>query len=155
MRQRRSHGPGRIRPGLPRRSGREPRECRTDHEGAGRPARPRGAVVHIGSIAADQGAGSYGAVKAGLVTWNLDLARELGPRGITANVVSPGYIADTEFFRDRLPDTRRTDLVSATATGRAGAPADIATTVAFLASPEARHITGQVLHVNGGAYGTR
>lgn len=51
--------------------------------------------------------------------------------------------------------TRRTALVSATATGRAGAPADIAITVAFLASPGARHITGQVLHVNGGAYGTR
>ncbi|WP_331735745.1 SDR family oxidoreductase [Streptomyces sp. NBC_00057] len=116
---------------------------------------PGGAVVHIGSIAADQGAGSYGAAKAGLATWNLDLARELGPRGITANVVSPGYIADTEFFRDRLPDTRRTTLVAATATGRAGTPTDIASTVAFLASPGARHITGQVLHVNGGAHRTR
>ncbi|MFJ2376857.1 SDR family NAD(P)-dependent oxidoreductase [Streptomyces sp. NPDC087769] len=114
-----------------------------------------GAVVHIGSIAADQGAGSYGAAKAGLATWNLDLARALGPRGITANVVSPGYIADTEFFRDRLPEARRTTLVAATATGRAGTPADIATTVAFLASPGARHITGQVLHVNGGAHRTR
>ncbi|MFD7527984.1 SDR family NAD(P)-dependent oxidoreductase [Streptomyces sp. NPDC059849] len=116
---------------------------------------PGGAVVHIGSIAADQGAGSYGAAKAGLAAWNLDLARELGPRGITANVVSPGYIADTEFFRDRLPEARRTTLVAATATGRAGTPADIATTVAFLASPGARHITGQVLHVNGGAHRTR
>ncbi|MFE3145732.1 SDR family NAD(P)-dependent oxidoreductase [Streptomyces sp. NPDC059218] len=116
---------------------------------------PGGAVVHIGSIAADQGAGSYGAAKAGLAAWNLDLARELGPRGITANVVSPGYIAETEFFRDRLPEARRTTLVAATATGRAGTPADIATTVAFLASPGARHITGQVLHVNGGAHRTR
>lgn len=114
-----------------------------------------GAVVHIGSIAADQGAGSYGAAKAGLAAWNLDLARELGSRGITANVVSPGYIADTEFFRDRLPEARRTSLVAATATGRAGAPADVATTVAFLASSGARHITGQVLHVNGGTHRTR
>ncbi|MEU5583250.1 SDR family oxidoreductase [Streptomyces huasconensis] len=113
-----------------------------------------GAVVHIGSIAAEQG-GSYGAAKAGLTTWNLGLARELGPRDITANVVAPGYITDTDFFRDRLPDERREQLIAATATGRAGSPADIAGTVAFLASPAARHITGQVLHVNGGARGTR
>ncbi|MFD4632497.1 SDR family NAD(P)-dependent oxidoreductase [Streptomyces sp. NPDC058284] len=117
-----------------------------------------GAVVHIGSIAANRGSGSYGAYgasKAGLSTWNLDLARTLGPRDITCNVVAPGYIADTEFFRGRLPDERREQLVAATATGRAGTPADIAETIAFLASPGARHITGQVLHVNGGAYTTR
>ncbi|MFI6283376.1 SDR family NAD(P)-dependent oxidoreductase [Streptomyces sp. NPDC051018] len=114
-----------------------------------------GSVVHIGSIAADQGAGSYGASKAGLATWNLDLARLLGSRDITANVVAPGYIADTEFFRDRLPGERREQLVAATATGRAGSPSDIAGAVAFLASPAARHITGQVLHVNGGAHTTR
>ncbi|MFH9070136.1 SDR family NAD(P)-dependent oxidoreductase [Streptomyces alboflavus] len=114
-----------------------------------------GAVVHIGSIAAEQGAGSYGAAKAGLATWNIDLAQRLGRRGVTANVVAPGYIADTEFFRDKLSGERREQLVAATATGRAGAPADIAGTVAFLASPAARHITGQVLHVNGGARATR
>lgn len=114
-----------------------------------------GAVVHIGSIAADQGAGSYGAAKAGLANWNLGLADTLGARGITANVVSPGYIADTEFFRDQLPDERREQLVAATATGRAGVPADIAGAVAFLASPAARHVTGQVLNVNGGAYKIR
>ncbi|MFF3641743.1 SDR family NAD(P)-dependent oxidoreductase [Streptomyces sp. NPDC002564] len=114
-----------------------------------------GAVVHIGSIAADQGSGSYGASKAGLTSWNVDLARTLGPRGITANVVAPGYIADTEFFRDRLADQRREQLVAATSTGRAGSPDDVARTIAFLASAGARHITGQVLHVNGGAHATR
>ncbi len=59
-----------------------------------------GAVITIGSIAADKGAGAYGAAKAAVATWNVDLAAELGPEGITANIVSPGYIADTEFFRD-------------------------------------------------------
>ncbi|MGW2324869.1 SDR family NAD(P)-dependent oxidoreductase [Streptomyces sp. NPDC001700] len=114
-----------------------------------------GAVVHIGSIAADQGAGAYGASKAGLATWNLDLAARLGPRGITANVVSPGYIADTEFFRDQLANETRERLIASTATGRPGSPEDIAGAVAFLTSPAARHITGQVLNVNGGAHTTR
>ncbi|TPQ22685.1 SDR family NAD(P)-dependent oxidoreductase [Streptomyces sporangiiformans] len=114
-----------------------------------------GAVVHLGSIAADQGADSYGASKAGLATWNLSLADALGPRDITANVVSPGYITDTEFFRDQLSDERRATLIAATATGRPGTPADIAGAVAFLASPAARHITGQVLNINGGASKTR
>ncbi|WP_385624164.1 SDR family oxidoreductase [Streptomyces sp. P8-A8] len=114
---------------------------------------PGGAVVHIGSIAADQDAGSYGAARAGLTTWNLDLARELGPRGITANVVSPDCIADTEFFRGCLPEARRTALVPATATGRAGTPRT-SHHGRLPCLPRARHITGQVLHVNGGAHGT-
>ncbi|MEJ8647466.1 SDR family oxidoreductase [Streptomyces sp. MS1.AVA.3] len=114
-----------------------------------------GAVVHIGSIAADQGAGAYGAAKAGLASWNVELSRILGPRDITANVVSPGYVADTDFFRDQLTDERRDRLVAASAVGRPGSPDDIAGTVAFLASPAARHLTGQVLNVNGGTRTTR
>ncbi|MEU3962364.1 SDR family oxidoreductase [Streptomyces buecherae] len=114
-----------------------------------------GAVVHIGSIAADQGAGSYGAAKAGLAAWNLDLAAELGARDITANIVSPGYIAETEFFGDVLTAERRAQLVAATAMGRAGVPDDVAGAVAYLCSPAARHVTGQVLNVNGGARMTR
>jgi 3-oxoacyl-[acyl-carrier protein] reductase len=114
-----------------------------------------GSVVTIGSIAADKGAGAYGAAKAAVASWNVGLAAELGPRGITANVVSPGYIADTEFFRDRLSDERRDALVAATHTGRAGLPDDVAATVHFLASPAARQITGQVIAVNGGERTTR
>lgn len=114
-----------------------------------------GTVVNIGSIAADKGAGAYGAAKAAVAAWNVDLAAQLGPRGVTANVVSPGYIADTEFFRDQLTDERRVALVDATMTGRAGHPEDIAGAVAFLASPAARQITGQVLPVNGGERTTR
>jgi 3-oxoacyl-[acyl-carrier protein] reductase len=114
-----------------------------------------GAVVHLGSIAADKGAGSYGAAKAALASWNVDLAGTLGPRGITSNVVSPGYVGDTEFFRGRLTGGRRDTLIGQTNTGRAGKPEDIAGVVYFLASAAARHVTGQVINVNGGAWPTR
>lgn len=121
-----------------------------------RPAlREGGAIITIGSIAADKGAGSYGAAKAAIASWNVDLAREVGPEGVTANVVSPGYIADTEFFRDALTPKRREALVDATITGRAGSPGDIAAMVAFLASGSARQITGQTFAVNGGEWTTR
>ncbi|WP_194837238.1 SDR family NAD(P)-dependent oxidoreductase [Nocardia sp. XZ_19_369] len=114
-----------------------------------------GAVVNIGSIAADKGAGAYGAAKAGLASWNTQLSAELGPLGITANVVSPGYISDTEFFRDKLTDERRASLIAATHTRRPGVPDDIAAAVHYLASPAARQVTGQVLAVNGGERTTR
>lgn len=114
-----------------------------------------GAVISIGSIAAEYGAGSYGAAKAALASWNTAAARDLGPRGVTSNVVAPGYIADTEFFRDTMTESRRDALIGSTFNKRAGSPNDIADTVAFLASPGARHITGQVVHVSGGARTTR
>lgn len=116
---------------------------------------PGGSVISIGSIAADKGAGSYGAAKAGLASWNAGLAAELGPRGLTANVVAPGYIEHTEFFRGQLTDQRRDVLISQTRNGRPGTPDDIAGTVFFLASTAARHVTGQVIAVNGGATTTR
>ncbi|MDP7707025.1 SDR family NAD(P)-dependent oxidoreductase [Mycobacterium sp. TY815] len=112
-------------------------------------------IITIGSIAADKGAGSYGAAKAAVASWNVDLARSVGDRGITANIVSPGYVADTEFFRDVLDDERRETLVNAAMTRRASKPADIAATVAFLASPGARQITGQTIAVNGGEWPSR
>jgi 3-oxoacyl-[acyl-carrier protein] reductase len=114
-----------------------------------------GSVISIGTIGAERGGGSYGAAKAALAAWNAYLSAEIGPRGVTANVISPGYIADTNFFRDRLTRERRDNLIAATHDKRPGRPGDIAETAHFLASPGARHITGQTIHVNGGAFTTR
>jgi 3-oxoacyl-[acyl-carrier protein] reductase len=109
-------------------------------------------IITLSSIAARRGAGAYGAAKAAVETWTADIAAELGPRGITANAVSPGLTLGSEFFRDTLTDQRRERLIGQTFTGRPGTTDDVAATVVFLSSPQAGHVTGQVIHVNGGAY---
>ncbi|MFF7275940.1 SDR family oxidoreductase [Streptomyces griseorubiginosus] len=116
-------------------------------------ASPGGRVLFVSSVAAYRGSGSgaYGAAKAGLHPYAHDLARELGPRGITANVVAPGYVEDTEFFGAAIDPARRERLVGDTVTGRAGTPGDIAATLHWLASVGAGHVTSQVVQVNGGA----
>ena len=116
---------------------------------------PGGSVISIGTIGAERSGGSYGAAKAALASWNVCLSADIGRRGITANVISAGYIEGTNFFRDRLTAQRRETLISATHDKRPGNPDDIAQTAYFLASPGARHITGQTIHVNGGAFTTR
>lgn len=113
---------------------------------------PDARIVTLGSIAAKRGAGAYGAAKAAVEAWTADVAADLGPRGITANVVSPGLTLGSEFFRGRLTEARTQRLIGETRNGRAGTTQDVAATVAFLASPAAGHITGQVIHVNGGAH---
>jgi 3-oxoacyl-[acyl-carrier protein] reductase len=117
--------------------------------------RPGGCVINVGSIGAEYAGSSYGAAKAALAAWTAGLSATLGPRGVTANVIAPGYVAGTGFFRGQLSDERRATLIESTHTGRAGEPADIAETAFFLASAGARHITGQTVHVNGGAHTTR
>lgn len=117
--------------------------------------RTGGSVINVGSIGAEYATTSYGAAKAALAAWTAGLSSEVGPRGLTANLISPGYIAETGFFHGRLTEQRRAALIAATHDGRAGHPDDIAETAFFLASPGARHITGQTLHVNGGAHTTR
>ncbi len=117
--------------------------------------RPGGTIINVGSIGAEYASTSYGAAKAALAAWTAGLSADVGRRGLTANVISPGYTAGTGFFRGRLTEQRKTALIGATHNGRAGQPEDVAETAYFLASDGARHITGQTLHVNGGAHTTR
>ncbi|MGW4898269.1 SDR family NAD(P)-dependent oxidoreductase [Kitasatospora sp. NPDC004240] len=109
-----------------------------------------GRVVTISSIAALRGAGSFGAAKASLHAWNHFLAAQLGPSGITANIVAPGTVAGTEFFGPRLDDAEVARRASRTLLGRIGETGEVAAAVYFLASPEAGFITGEILHCNGG-----
>ncbi|MFI2639653.1 SDR family NAD(P)-dependent oxidoreductase [Streptomyces sp. NPDC018610] len=116
-------------------------------------AEPGGRVLFLSSIAAYRGSGSgaYAGCKAALHPYAHDLARRLGPHGITVNVVAPGYIEDTEFFGDAMDDEQRARRIAETSNGRAGTPGDVAATLHWLASPAAGHITSQIIQVNGGA----
>lgn len=109
-----------------------------------------GRVVTVTSVAALRGGGSYGASKAALHAWNHSLAAQLGPQGVTCNIVAPGTVAGTEFFGSRLNDAELTRRAGRTLVGRVGHPADVAAAVLFLASPEAGFITGEILQCNGG-----
>ena len=112
-----------------------------------------GRIVNVTSVVASSGnAGqaNYAAAKAGVEGMTRALAREVGSRGITVNVVAPGFI-QTDMTKD-LPEASREALVGQIALGRLGEPEDIARAVAFLAGPSAAYITGETLHVNGGMY---
>lgn len=113
----------------------------------------KGRIVSIGSVVGSMGnpgQANYCAAKAGVIGFSKSLAREIGSRGITVNVVAPGFI-DTDMTKD-LGEAARTALLGQVPVGRLGSPADIAAAVAFLASPEAGYITGETLHVNGGMH---
>jgi len=113
----------------------------------------KGRIVSIASVVGvtgNPGQANYAAAKAGIIAFSKSLAREIGSRGITVNVVAPGFI-DTDMTR-ALPEEQRTALLSGIALGHLGEPNDIAEAVAFLASPAAKYITGETLHVNGGMY---
>jgi 3-oxoacyl-[acyl-carrier protein] reductase len=113
----------------------------------------RGRIINIASVVAVMGnAGqcNYAAAKAGLIGFSKSLAREVGSRGITVNVVAPGFIVTD--MTDALNEQARESLQRQIPLGRLGSPDDIAHAVAFLASPQAGYVTGETLHVNGGMY---
>ena len=119
-----------------------------------RPAlhRPGGRVILLSSIAAQRGGGGpYSAAKAALHGWVYDLATQLGPDGVTANVISPGYVAETEFFGTRMTPEGHASRVGQTLVGQAGTPTDIAGAVRWLAGPSGGYVTGQIIGVNGGS----
>ncbi len=111
----------------------------------------KGRIINIASVIAvmgNAGQANYAATKSGMVGFSKSLAREIGSRGITVNVVAPGFI-DTDMTKV-LSDEQRAVMLDQVPLGRLGAPEDIANAVLFLASGGGAYITGETLHVNGG-----
>jgi 3-oxoacyl-[acyl-carrier protein] reductase len=124
------------------------------HAAAPRLSSPGGCVINISSINAQTGGTrpgglAYAAAKAGLHGLTYALAHELAPRGIRANVVAPGFVADTA-FTGGWPPERVSEIIAGIPLGRAGTPADIAGAVLWLASEAGSFVTGAVIPINGG-----
>jgi 3-oxoacyl-[acyl-carrier protein] reductase len=112
-----------------------------------------GKIINIGSVvgsSGNPGQTNYCAAKAGLIGFSKSLAKEIGARGITVNVVSPGFI-DTDMTQ-ALDDNQRSAISSNIPLNRLGQPSEIASAVGFLASTGADYITGETIHVNGGMH---
>jgi 3-oxoacyl-[acyl-carrier protein] reductase len=110
-----------------------------------------GSIVNVSSIVGlrgNPGQTNYSASKAGIIGLTKALARELGSRGVRANVVAPGYVSTR--LTEVLPDELKEQMLGATPLGRFGDPEDVAAAVRFLSSDEASFITGEVLLVDGG-----
>lgn len=113
----------------------------------------KGRIISIASVVGlmgNAGQTNYSAAKAGMIGFTKSLAREIGPRGITVNAVAPGFI-DTDMTR-ALSDEHKQLLLGQIPLNRLGQPEEIASAVAFLASPDAAYITGETISVNGGMY---
>jgi 3-oxoacyl-[acyl-carrier protein] reductase len=112
-----------------------------------------GKIINVGSVVGttgNPGQTNYSASKAGLIGFSKSLAKEVGSRGITVNVVSPGFI-DTDMTK-ALDDSQKDSLSATIPLNRLGKPEEIASAVSFLASNGANYITGETIHVNGGMY---
>lgn len=112
-----------------------------------------GRIINIGSVvgsSGNPGQTNYAAAKAGLIGFSKSMAREIASRGITVNVVSPGFI-DTDMTKS-LTDDQKQAIMKDVPAERLGKPEEIAATVAFLASDNAAYITGETIHVNGGMF---
>ena len=111
-----------------------------------------GRIITITSVigaTGNAGQSNYAATKAGVIGFTKSLAREIGSRGITVNAVAPGFFTD---MTRALPEEQRDALLEQIALGKLGAVEDVANAVAFLASADAAHITGETIRVNGGMY---
>jgi len=113
--------------------------------------RKAGRIINIGSVVGstgNPGQANYAAAKAGLLGLTKALAQEVASRGITVNLIAPGFIETP--MTDALSDAQRAALAEKIPLGRLGSPADIAAAVVYLAADEAAWITGATLHINGG-----
>ena len=111
----------------------------------------KGRIINIASVVAvmgNPGQANYAATKAGMIGFSKSLAKEIGSRGITVNVIAPGFI-DTDMTKE-LPEENRAAMLSQVPLGKLGEGDDIANAVLFLASQGGAYITGETLHVNGG-----
>lgn len=112
-----------------------------------------GRIINIGSVVGtmgNAGQANYAAAKAGVIGFSKAMAREVASRGITVNVVAPGFIQTD--MTDELTDEQKAATLANVPAGRLGLPAEIAATVAYLASDAGAYVTGETIHVNGGMY---